>query len=68
MSEHFIVVGEQKNGLLVYKKVNKDVGGFIYYSEENSASDIGALPILYDALISIECLEIILNDMKKSKT
>ena len=65
MDKEIIVVGEQSNGLIVYKKKN-EVGGFTYYNEENSPSDVGALPVFNDCLVSIECLEIILNDMKKT--
>lgn len=65
MSEEIITVGVQNNGLMIYKKANV-VGGFTYYTEENSPSDIGALPALDDSLISIEALEIILADMKKT--
>lgn len=62
MSKEYTLVGEQKNGLQIWKKPNTDVGGFIYYTEENGAP----LPIIVDALISVECLEIILDDMKKT--
>ncbi len=56
-------IATMSNGLQVWKIPNKEVGGFIYYSEENGAP----LPALCEALISIECLEIILNDMKKTQ-
>ena len=58
-----ILIATMSNGLQIWKMPNKEVGGFIYYSEENGAP----LPALVEALISIECLEIILNDMKKTQ-
>jgi len=58
-----IEIATMSNGLQIWKIPNKEVGGFIYYSEENGAP----LPALVDALISIECLDIILNDMKKTQ-
>ncbi len=58
-----ILIATMSNGLQIWKLPNKEVGGFIYYSEENGAP----LPALVEALISIECLEIILNDMKKTQ-
>ena len=61
--DEVIEIATMSNGLQIWKLPNKEVGGFIYYSEENGAP----LPALVEALISIECLEIILNDMKKTQ-
>jgi len=62
--DEVIEIATMSNGLQIWKIPNKEVGGFIYYSEENGAP----LPALVEALISIECLEIILNDMKKTQS
>ena len=59
------IVGIMSNGLVVYKKQESEVLGVTYYSEENCPSDVSGLPVINTALTSIECLEIILNDMKK---
>ena len=61
--EEVILIGTMNNGLQIWKIPNKEVGGFVYYSEENGAP----LPALVEALISVECLEIILNDMRKTQ-
>lgn len=60
-----IILGTTHRGYTVFKIPNKDVGGWIYYSDENCPSDIGGLPVLADALHSVDVVEIILNDMKK---
>ena len=61
-----ILVATQKNGLQIYKQECSQVGGYKYFTEENSPSDYGPQPALHTALISTEALELILNDIKKA--
>lgn len=58
-----IEVATQTNGLKIYKQECNQVGGWEYFTEENSPSDMSPQPVIHTALISIEAMGLIYHDM-----